>query len=56
MVLVTHDISEAFRLGDRITVLKDGRIHQIGTSRELLETPATPYVASLIQQNSKQQR
>lgn len=56
MVLVTHDISEAFRLGDRITVLKDGRIHQIGTSQELLETPATPYVASLIQQNSKQQR
>ena len=48
MVLITHDISEAFRLGDRITVLKDGRIHQIGTSQELIDTPATPYVTSLI--------
>ena len=49
MVLVTHDMSEAFRLGDRITVLKDGRIHQIGTPEELTEAPATPYVTSLIQ-------
>lgn len=49
MVLVTHDISEAFRLGDRITVLKDGHIHQIGTSQELITKPATPYVTSLIE-------
>ena len=49
MVLITHDMSEAFRLGDRITVLKDGRIHQIGTPQELTETPATPYVTSLVQ-------
>ena len=56
MVLVTHDISEAFRLGDRITVLKDGHIHQIGTSQELIDTPATPYVTSLIQQNSTWQQ
>ena len=49
MVFITHDMSEAFRLGDRITVLKDGHIHQIGTPQELIDTPATPYVASLIQ-------
>ena len=49
MVVITHDLGEAFRLGDRITVLKDGRIHQIGTPQELLDTPATPYVTSLIQ-------
>jgi osmoprotectant transport system ATP-binding protein len=49
MVLVTHDMSEAFRLGDRITVLKDGRIHQMGTPQELIDTPATPYVTSLVQ-------
>lgn len=49
MVLVTHDMAEAFRLGDRITVLKDGHIHQIGTPQELIDTPATPYVTSLIQ-------
>jgi osmoprotectant transport system ATP-binding protein len=49
MVVITHDLSEAFRLGDRITVLKDGRIHQIGTSQELMDSPATPYVTSLIE-------
>ncbi len=49
MVLVTHDMSEAFRLGDRITVLKDGRIHQIGDPQELVHAPATLYVTSLIQ-------
>jgi osmoprotectant transport system ATP-binding protein len=49
MVVITHDISEAFKLADRITVLKEGRIHQVGTPQELLETPATPYVQSLIE-------
>lgn len=49
MVLVTHDMSEAFRLGDRITIVKEGHIHQIGTPREILHSPATPYVHSLIQ-------
>ena len=48
MVVITHDLAEAFRLGDRITVLKNGRIHQIGTPQELMDTPATPYVTSLI--------
>ncbi len=55
MVLITHDISEAFLLADRITVLKDGRIHQIGTPQELIDTPATPYVTSLIQQDPARQ-
>lgn len=49
MVLITHDLSEAFRLGDRITILKEGCIHQIGTPNELLHSPATPYVHSLVQ-------
>ncbi|MEJ2230731.1 MAG: osmoprotectant, partial [Nitrospirales bacterium] len=49
MVLVTHDISEAFRLSDRITILKEGHIHQVGTPQELLKSPATSYVHSLIQ-------
>ena len=48
MVLITHDISEAFKLADRITVLKEGRIHQVGTPQQLVKTPATPYVQSLI--------
>lgn len=49
MVLITHDIWEAFRLGDRITILKDGHIQQVGTSQELLDAPANSYVQSLIQ-------
>jgi osmoprotectant transport system ATP-binding protein len=49
MVLVTHDLSEAFRLGDRITILKEGHIHQVGTPNELLHSPATSYVHSLVQ-------
>lgn len=49
MVLVTHDLAEAFRLGDRITILKEGHIHQVGTPNELLHSPATSYVDSLVQ-------
>ena len=49
MILVTHDMTEAFRLGDRITVLRDGQIHQTGTPQELTATPATSYVTSLLQ-------
>ncbi len=49
MVVITHDLSEAFRLGDRITVLKDGHIHQVGTPQELKDSPSTPYVTSLIE-------
>ena len=53
MVLITHDMSEAFCLGDRITVLKDGYIHQVGTAQELMTSPATPYVATLLQHQSQ---
>lgn len=49
MILVTHDLSEAFKLADRITVLKEGKIHQVGTPQELLNHPATSYVQSLTQ-------
>jgi osmoprotectant transport system ATP-binding protein len=48
MILVTHDIWEAFRLGDRITILKDGHIQQVGTPQELLDSPANSYVHSLV--------
>ncbi len=48
MVLITHDLPEAFKLGDRVTVLKEGRIHQVGTPQELQRAPSTPYVKSLI--------
>ncbi len=56
MVLVTHDLSEAFRLGDRITILKEGHIHQVGSPQELLQSPATSYVHSLVQHYHAQRR
>jgi osmoprotectant transport system ATP-binding protein len=48
IVLVTHDMEEAIRLGDRIVVMENGRIAQAGTPGELLMKPATPFVASLL--------
>lgn len=48
IVLVTHDLEEAFRLADRIAVMKDGAVHQIGDARKLVREPATEYVAALV--------
>jgi osmoprotectant transport system ATP-binding protein len=48
IVIVTHDMEEAIRLGDRIVVMEEGRIAQSGTPAELLMRPATPFVASLL--------
>ncbi|WP_447969237.1 ATP-binding cassette domain-containing protein [Nitrospira sp. M1] len=48
MVLVTHDLREAFRLGDRITVLRQGQIMQIGSPDELMAHPANTYVENLL--------
>ena len=47
-VFVTHDQSEALTLGDRVAVLRDGRLEQVGTPRELYDAPATPFVASFV--------
>ncbi len=47
-VLVTHDLQEAVELADRIAVLRDGRIEQNAPPEELLEAPATAYVAELL--------
>ncbi len=47
-VLVTHDQSEAMTLGDRIAVLRAGRLEQVGTVREVYDRPATPFVASFV--------
>ena len=48
-LLVTHDLAEAARLADQVVVLKQGRIEQAGTVRELQRAPATPYVAELFE-------
>lgn len=46
IVFITHDLNEAMFLGDRIAVMKDGKIAQIGTPEEILSEPADDYVAS----------
>jgi molybdopterin-binding protein len=46
VLLITHDTTEAFALADRIAVLDNGRIVQLGTPVDLLEAPATAFVAS----------
>ena len=47
-VLVTHEQEEAFDLGDRIALLREGRLEQFGTPDELYDQPATPFVAGFI--------
>lgn len=48
LVLVTHDLTEAFRLADRIAVMRGGKVLQIGPPKELAERPADPYVRALL--------
>ncbi|TIX74545.1 MAG: ATP-binding cassette domain-containing protein [Mesorhizobium sp.] len=45
IVFITHDFDEAIRLADRIAIMKDGEVIQIGTPEELVVNPATDYVA-----------
>ncbi|GAU66203.1 glycine betaine ABC transporter ATP-binding protein [Streptomyces sp. NBRC 110611] len=49
IVFITHDLNEAMRLGDRIAVMRDGRVVQTGTAEDILVTPANDYVASFTQ-------
>jgi len=49
-LLVTHDVREALSLGDRVAVLRRGRLQQIGSADDLHTHPATPYVAALLAQ------
>ncbi|MEK2473329.1 quaternary amine ABC transporter ATP-binding protein [Streptomyces noursei] len=49
IVFITHDLNEAMRLGDRIAVMRDGRIVQTGSAEDILVRPANDYVASFIQ-------
>ncbi|WP_114853686.1 glycine betaine/L-proline ABC transporter ATP-binding protein [Brachybacterium sp. YJGR34] len=49
ILFITHDLNEAMRIGDRIAMMRDGRIVQIGTSDEILNEPANDYVARFVQ-------
>ncbi len=46
MIFITHDLPEALRLGDRIAIMRDGAIVQLGTPEELVGSPADEYVAN----------
>jgi glycine betaine/proline transport system ATP-binding protein len=48
VVFVTHDLNEAMRMGDRIMIMRDGRVVQLGTAQEILNTPADDYVSEFI--------
>jgi multiple sugar transport system ATP-binding protein len=48
-LFVTHDLSEAARLGDTIVVMRAGQVEQHGTMAALRDTPATPYVRALVE-------
>jgi osmoprotectant transport system ATP-binding protein len=48
-VLVTHDLAEAFRLADRIGVMRNGRLLQLGPPEELASRPSDPYVEALLE-------
>ncbi len=47
-VFVTHEQEEAFDLGERVAVMREGRLEQVGTPDELYEAPATPFVAGFV--------
>lgn len=49
IVFITHDLKEAIKLGDRIAIMRDGEIEQIGTSEEILTEPANDYVRSFVE-------
>lgn len=47
-IYITHDQEEAINMSDRIVVLRDGKIEQVGTPAEIYDTPRTSYVASFV--------
>ena len=48
IIFVSHDLDEAFKLGDRIAIMEGGRIVQCGTPREIFSDPANDYVADFV--------
>ncbi|PWW48850.1 glycine betaine/L-proline ABC transporter ATP-binding protein ProV [Melaminivora alkalimesophila] len=48
IVFISHDLDEAMRIGDRIAIMKDGHVVQVGTPDEILRCPANDYVRSFV--------
>jgi glycine betaine/proline transport system ATP-binding protein len=53
IVFITHDLDEALKIGDRIILMKDGRIIQVGTGEEILTNPANDYVERFVEDVDK---
>lgn len=51
IVFITHDLDEALRIGNRIAILKDGQLIQVGTPQEILLTPADEYVDRFVRRH-----
>jgi glycine betaine/proline transport system ATP-binding protein len=49
ILFITHDLDEALKLGDRIAIMKDGKIVQVGSPEEILSKPADEYVKSFVE-------
>lgn len=48
IIFITHDVNEAFKLGDRVAVMKDGHVVQVGTPEEIIGHPANEYISEFI--------
>ncbi|GEN89760.1 glycine betaine/L-proline ABC transporter ATP-binding protein [Oceanobacillus sp. FSL W8-0428] len=48
IIFITHDVNEAFRIGDRVAVMKDGHVEQVGTPEEIIANPANEYISEFI--------
>ncbi|MHC5259790.1 quaternary amine ABC transporter ATP-binding protein [Streptomyces sp. UC4497] len=55
MVFITHDLQEALRLGDRIALMRDGKIVQLGTPEEIVGAPADDYVREFVRDVPREQ-
>ncbi|MGW1002362.1 quaternary amine ABC transporter ATP-binding protein [Streptomyces sp. NPDC002520] len=55
MVFITHDLSEALKLGDRIALMRDGRVVQLGTPEEIVSSPADDYVREFVRDVPREQ-
>ncbi|WP_030981173.1 quaternary amine ABC transporter ATP-binding protein [Streptomyces sp. NRRL S-1813] len=55
MVFITHDLAEALRIGDRIALMRDGEIVQLGTPEEIVGSPADDYVRDFVRDVPREQ-
>lgn len=50
IIFITHDLDEALRLGDKIAILRDGRLEQVGSGQDIVLSPANDYIAEFVRE------